>query len=70
MVRGLAFMISTAPILITSGGTLLCAQTLSDIMARMDKSAPQFKAMTADIKRNVHTAIVDDDSGDKNPDAD
>ncbi len=40
------------------------AQTLNDALARMDKSAPGFKSMTADIKRDVHTAIVNDDATD------
>ncbi len=42
----------------------LYAQTLNDVMARMDKTAPQFKSMTADMNRNVHTAVVNDDSKD------
>jgi len=45
-------------------GVPVFAQTLNDILARMDKSSPQFKSMTADMKRDVHTAIVNDDSMD------
>jgi outer membrane lipoprotein-sorting protein len=33
---------------------------LADAFARMDKIAQQFKAVTADIKRDVYTAVVDD----------
>ena len=38
------------------------AQSLDAALARLDKSAQQFHAVTADIQRNVHTAIVNDDS--------
>ncbi len=40
----------------------LAAQSLSVVMARIDKTAPQFKSMTAYIKRTVHTAIVNDET--------
>jgi outer membrane lipoprotein-sorting protein len=33
---------------------------LADAFARMDKMALQFKAVTADIKRDVYTVIIDD----------
>jgi outer membrane lipoprotein-sorting protein len=33
---------------------------LADAFARMDKIAQQFKAVTADIKRDVYTAVIDD----------
>jgi outer membrane lipoprotein-sorting protein len=39
----------------------LGAQTLNDTFARMDKTAPQLKSVTAGINRDVHTAIIDDD---------
>jgi outer membrane lipoprotein-sorting protein len=47
--------------------TLLAAVTLAaqspdplaDAFALMDKIAPQFKAVTADIKRDVYTAVID-----------
>lgn len=58
MLRSLALLISMASL------NALCAQTLNDVMARMDKTAPLFKSMTADMKRDVHTAIVNDDSMD------
>ena len=38
--------------------------SLNDAFARMDKSAQQFKSVTADIKRNVHTAVINDDARD------
>lgn len=45
-------------------GAPLSAQTLKDVMARMDKSAPSFKSMTADIHRDMYTAVVNDESKD------
>ena len=40
----------------------LAAQSVNDVYARLDKAAPGFKAMSADIKRVVHTAVINDDS--------
>ena len=42
----------------------LAAQSLNDALARIDKSAPQFKSMISDMKSDVHTAIVNDDTVD------
>jgi outer membrane lipoprotein-sorting protein len=42
--------------------TALAAQSLDDVFARMDKTARQFRSVAADIKRTVHTAVIDDDS--------
>jgi outer membrane lipoprotein-sorting protein len=39
----------------------LAAQTLNDTFARMDKTAPQLKSVIAGMKRDVHTAIINDD---------
>jgi outer membrane lipoprotein-sorting protein len=39
----------------------LAAQTLNDTFARMDATAPELKSITAGIKRDVHTAIINDD---------
>jgi outer membrane lipoprotein-sorting protein len=39
----------------------LAAQTLSGIFARMDKTATLLKSVTADISRDVHTAIINED---------
>jgi outer membrane lipoprotein-sorting protein len=41
---------------------LLMAQSnpLDDAFARMDKTAQQFKAVTADIQRDVYTSVIDD----------
>jgi outer membrane lipoprotein-sorting protein len=36
------------------------SNSLDDAFARMDKIAQQFKAVTADIKRDVYTAVIDD----------
>jgi len=51
-------------------GTLLnlSAQSSGDLdeaYARLDKSAQNFKSVIADIKRNVHTAVINDDSRDQ-----
>lgn len=43
----------------------LWADPLSDVFARMDKTAQSFKGMTADISQTAHTAIVNDDSTEK-----
>lgn len=42
----------------------VCAQSLDAVFERLDKSARQFHAVSADIDRNVHTAIVNDDARD------
>jgi outer membrane lipoprotein-sorting protein len=39
----------------------LSAQTLGDTFARMDKTAVQLKSVVAGIKRDVHTAVINDD---------
>jgi outer membrane lipoprotein-sorting protein len=39
----------------------LSAQTLGDTFARMDKTAVQLKSVIAGIKRDVHTAVINDD---------
>jgi outer membrane lipoprotein-sorting protein len=57
-VRLFAALIFLLPIAAQS----LSAQSLDAVYARLDKSAQQFKSLTADIKRDVHTAIVNDDS--------
>jgi outer membrane lipoprotein-sorting protein len=40
----------------------LAAQSLDEVMSRIDKNAPQFKSMTAEMKSDMHTAIVNDDT--------
>lgn len=37
------------------------AQSLNDTFARMDNTASKLKSVTAGIKRDVHTAIINDD---------
>jgi outer membrane lipoprotein-sorting protein len=39
----------------------LAAQTLNDTFDRMDKTAQQLKSVIAGIRRDVHTAIINDD---------
>jgi outer membrane lipoprotein-sorting protein len=41
--------------------TQIAAQSLSDTFARMDKTAKDLKAVTAEIKRDVHTTVINDD---------
>lgn len=40
----------------------LMAQTLDETLARMDKTAQQFRSVTADLRRDLHTSIINDDS--------
>ena len=40
----------------------LSAQSLDAVYARLDKSAQQFKSVSANIKRDTHTAVVNDDA--------
>jgi outer membrane lipoprotein-sorting protein len=42
--------------------TSLAAQSLDEVFARMDKTAQQFRAVAADIKRTVHTAVINEDA--------
>ncbi len=41
---------------------LAAADPLADVFARLDKAASGFKAMSADVRQNVHTELVHDDS--------
>lgn len=43
----------------------LAAQSLDDAFTRLDKTAAQFKTVTADMKRDVHTAVINDDERDQ-----
>jgi outer membrane lipoprotein-sorting protein len=40
------------------------ADDLAAVFARMDKAAPAFKGMRADIKKTSHTAVINEDSTD------
>jgi outer membrane lipoprotein-sorting protein len=40
----------------------LAGQSLEDVFSRIDKAAQSFKALTADMKRVSHTAVINDDS--------
>jgi outer membrane lipoprotein-sorting protein len=40
----------------------LAAQSLNDVYTRMDKTAQQFKSIAADIRRDIHTAVINDDT--------
>jgi outer membrane lipoprotein-sorting protein len=42
--------------------TPLAAQSLAETFVRMDKTSQQLKTVAADIKRDVHTSIINDDS--------
>lgn len=47
----LSFLIAAAP-----------AQTFEETMMRMDKTAQQFKSVTADLRRDSHTSVINDES--------
>jgi outer membrane lipoprotein-sorting protein len=40
----------------------LWGQSLDDVFARMDSTAQRFHAITADLMRTVHTAVINDNS--------
>lgn len=40
----------------------LPAQTLDETFARMDKTAQQLKSVTAGMRRDVHTSVINDDT--------
>ncbi|HTA47166.1 MAG TPA: sigma-E factor regulatory protein RseB domain-containing protein [Bryobacteraceae bacterium] len=42
--------------------TPMCGQSLDETLMRMDKTAQQFKSVTASMKRDVHTSVINDDS--------
>ena len=42
------------------GAAILPAESLEKILARMDETAPSFKAMSADVKMTTFTAIIND----------
>jgi outer membrane lipoprotein-sorting protein len=41
-------------------GTVLSAESLNDILARMDQSARNFRTFTANIKRTEYTKVIND----------
>jgi len=45
-----------------SATLLFAADPLADVFARMDKTAQNFKGMTADVQETVHTEIVNDNT--------
>jgi outer membrane lipoprotein-sorting protein len=56
--KNLKYVLTVA--LATCGLLMAQSNPLDDAFARMDKIAQQFKAVTADIKRDVYTAVIDD----------
>lgn len=48
------------PVLCLLAGIRLNGQGVDAVLARMDKAAPTFRAMTADVKMTTHTAIIND----------
>lgn len=54
LLRALTFAIAVA--------APVCAQSLDETLMRMDKTAQQFKSVSAAMKRDVHTSIINDDS--------
>jgi outer membrane lipoprotein-sorting protein len=55
-----ALVLTISPVLTMS----LAAQSLDETFARMDKTSQQLKTVVADIKRDVHTSVINDDSVD------
>jgi len=49
-------------LLLASLSLPLMADNLSDVYSRLDKVAATFKGMTANVRQNVHTELVHDDS--------
>jgi outer membrane lipoprotein-sorting protein len=51
---------------LAAGWVAICtpatAESLQDVLERMDQGARGFKGMTADLKRVTHTAVLNDDS--------
>lgn len=43
-----------------AAAALLPAEPVNAILARMDRAAPQFHALTADVTMNTYTAIIED----------
>ncbi len=43
-----------------AGCAVVDAQTVSDILARMDQAAPQFHAIAANVRMLTYTAVLDD----------
>ncbi len=39
----------------------VCADKLEDVLAKLDRSAANFKGMTADLKETAHTAVINED---------
>lgn len=50
------------PAIVLSLSMALGAQSLNDVYLRLDRAAPGFKSMSADIQRIVHTAVINDNS--------
>ena len=48
------------PVLCLLAGVRLHGQSVEAVLARMDKAAPSFHAMTANVKMTTHTAIIND----------
>lgn len=48
------------PVLCLLAGVPLNGQSVEAVLGRMDKAAPSFHAMTADVKMTTHTAIIND----------
>jgi outer membrane lipoprotein-sorting protein len=65
---GMGSRLARAVVCVACFASSLAAQNgggLDDAFARLDKAAQQFKSVTADIKRNVHTAVINDDARDQ-----
>lgn len=47
-----------------ASGMTMAAETVEAILARMDRTAPAFKGMTAHVRRVQHTAVINEDTAD------
>ncbi|HLH05081.1 MAG TPA: outer membrane lipoprotein-sorting protein [Bryobacteraceae bacterium] len=48
------------PLVCLLGGALAHAESVETVLARMDKAAPSFHSMTANVHMTTHTAIIND----------
>jgi len=54
-------------ILIRSTAFSASADSLDNVLARMDRAAPAFKGFSADLKSVTHTAVINEDETEKGP---
>jgi len=50
--------------LVLAAAPAVAAESLENLLARMDQAAASFRSMTADVRRVEHTAVINDDTVD------